>query len=580
MANKMNEMKKMELLNKIRASKNAKVYAESTGQLVEVGTEELLNSVYDGTIELDQLLNITDAIIDMTKCENPIQVMQKIYSAGSDVGTTTVKGQNAYMIDVTTDDGFKAFKRALVMLEDKDTHEPYTTVWQEGYNMFTFEFENGKHYVYYVVTNEEMEMLEQKIKAMSKDKMTKEDAAAVQADLPPFIRAWQESSIDVSKDKDKVFNYGIADFLNTIKVYSHQTKEFKNDIDFGYRTVKDAKRQGKKLPEFVYSNNARDAVNPVMDLMGHVTKALEDTAIEVLNDNIKTLYAQSTNKMYTQFVDDANISKELAYYIKRVYSICYAAVNEGKSMDDEEFKTMRNAIYTKAASLNVAKEDVVRIAIAAAMTTVGRHINDDNTETIVVKDADINRFKQYPVTNIFPDEYVAVVGDTVVYDTISADLLVRLDRDIEDNEEIYFINGISEDGMIELAIDITGTLMELDGAFINVKDIYAYDEVDAFITDFTFVEGSTTASLKEFASNKKNNNVCDKGEFLLTKVKDLKALTVAGKNNNILVSNKEFLGTMIQTRDIAKNTTVNITNTISYRSANGYQNIFMFVVSR
>lgn len=580
MANKMNEMKKMELVNKIRTSKNAKVYAESMGQLVEVGTEELLNSVYDGTIELDQLLNITDAIIDMTKCENPIQVMQKIYSAGSDVGTTTVKGQNAYMIDVTTDEGFEAFKRALVMLEDKDTHEPYTTVWQEGYNMFTFEFENGKHYVYYVVTNEEMEMLEQKIKAMSKDKMTKEDAAAVQADLPPFIRAWQESSIDVSKDKDKVFNYGIADFLNTIKVYSHQTKEFKDDIDFGYRTVKDAKRQGKKLPEFVYSNNARDAVNPVMDLMGHVTKALEDTAIEVLNDNIKTLYAQSTNKMYTQFVDDANISKELAYYIKRVYSICYAAVNEGKSMDAEEFKTMRNAIYTKAASLNVAKEDVVRIAIAAAMTTVGRHINDDNTETIVVKDADINRFRQYPVTNIFPDEYVAVVGDTVVYDTISADLLVRLDRDIEDNEEIYFINGTSEDGMIELAIDITGTLMELDGAFINVKDIYAYDEVDAFITDFTFVEGSTTASLKEFASNKKNNKVCDKGEFLLTKVKDLKALTVAGKNNNILVSNKEFLGTMIQTRDIAKNTTVNITNTISYRSANGYQNIFMFVVSR
>ena len=581
MAKTMNNNTKMNnMIAKIKASKNAKVYAESMGQLVEVGTEELLASVYDGTIELRQLLNITDEIIDMTQCENPIQVLQKIYSAGSKVGTTTVKGQNAYMIDVNDEAGFEAFKNALVMLQENETHEPYTTVWKEGYNMFTFTFENGQHYVFYVVTNEDMRMLEQKIKAMDKNSMTKEDAAALQADLPPFIRAWQESSIDVSKDKDKVFDYEIADFLNSIKVYSHQTKEFKDSIDFGFKTVKLAKQQGKAIPKFVYSNVARDAVKPVMDLMGHVTKALEDTAVDVLNADIKTLYAQSSNKLYTQFVDDALMSKELAYFIKRVYSVCYASINEGKSMSDEEFATLRNVIYSKAETLGVAPENVIRIAISAAMSTVGRNINDDNTETIVVKDADINRFKQFPTTSIFPDEFVSVVGNTVVYDTISANLLIKLDRDIEDNEEIKFINGKSEDGDIELAVNVTGTLVELDGNFIHIKDVYAYDFVDAFVTDFTFIDGTDTAALKEFARDKKHNKTSDKGEFLYSKLANLSTLSVKGKNSNILVSDRKYLCTMIQTGNLPMNTDVKLTNAITYRPTNGFQRIFIFVVSK
>ena len=76
------------------AKKNAKVVCVSA--LVDEVTQEVLESVYDGTIGLRELLNITKKCIDMTKCERPIQVMQKIYAAGSEVGPTTVKGQNAY----------------------------------------------------------------------------------------------------------------------------------------------------------------------------------------------------------------------------------------------------------------------------------------------------------------------------------------------------------------------------------------------------------------------------------------------------------------------------------------------------
>ena len=582
--NKINSnMDKLNKLKAMAAKKNTKVVCIE--KLTDERTNEVLEKVYDGSIELKQLLNITENIIDMNKCKNPIQVMQKIYSAGSEVGPTTTRGQNAYMIDVTTDEGFEAFKSALVMLKDQDKHVPYKTVWKEGYNMFTFEFENGKHYVYYVVTNEDIAMLRDRIQAMSKSKMTKEDARALQADLPPFVRAFQESSIDVSKDKDKVFTLDgktvtIKTFLNSIAVYSNLTKTNKDSISFGFDAVKQAKHAGKIIPDFRYTNEARDAAKPVMDLMGHVTKALEETATAVLNKSVKDLYAVADNKLYEPFLNDVQISRELAYFIKRVYSVCYASITEEINITDEEFATMRNVIYTKATSLGVDREDVIRIAIATAMTSVTKQITEDNKEIIVTKDANVDRFKQYPVINIFPDEFVTVVGDTVVYETYNPQVIIsRMDRDIADNEEITFVNKVSEDGMIELNIEFTGTLIEYEGNFVHFKDVYAFDYVDAFITNNTFKEETTTESLMAFSKNRKDKSTTDKGAYLNSIINNFNTITVKGKNSNILVANGKYIATMDQTGNITKGTEVNVVKPITYVPSNEQQQVFIFVVS-
>ena len=584
MMNNMDKLNKMKA--KIAAKKNATVV--SVEILQDEVNDAVLASVYNGTIGLKQLLNITEKCIDMSKCECPIQVMQKIYSAGSKVGSTTTKGQNAYMIDVTTDEGFEAFKSALVMLKDQDQHTPYSTVWREGYNMFTFQFENGKHYVYFVVTNEEIAMLRDKIRMMSKSKMTKEDALALQADLPPFIRAFQESSIDVSKDKDKVFTLDgkptdLGAFLDTIGVYSHLTKTYKDSISFGFDAIKRAKHAGKIIPDFKYTNDARDAKNPVMDLMGHATKTLEETATDKLNGAVKELYAVSDNSLYLPFVDCAEISKELAYFIKSIYRVCYASRTEDMRVTPEEYAMMRNIIYSKAVSLGVDREDVIRIAIATAMTSVTKRITEDNEEVIVTKDNNVDKFNKYPVANIFPDEFVAVVGDTVIYDTIEVDedTFIKLDRDIADNEEITFVNGVSEDGAIELFDrDFTGTVVEYEGNFIHFRDVYAFDYVEAFVTETTFKEETTVQDLAAFAKNRKDRRTCDKGEYLNTLVPTANAIGVTGRNNNIMTINGHYVAIFNQTSDIAKGETVNIVQPICYVPNQGDQQVFIFVVSR
>lgn len=572
-------------LNSLKANKarKAAVVVTETKEVKDIAIEDALKAVYNGTIGLQELLNINEEIIDMTKCENPITVMQKIYSAGSKVGEVTIDGQNMYMIDVTTEEGFEAFKGGLKELKDRKNHTPYESVWIEGYNMFRqFNFATGKFYVYYVVTNEEMQMLQNKIVAMDKNKMTVEDAKALQADLPPFVRAWQESSIDVSKDKDKVFDITMDKVLGKTKTLSQLTKKFREEIDFGFNAIKTAKQQGKVLPKFQYRNALVEAANPVIDLMGHVNIALQETTVEVLNGDLKDLYAQANNKAYEEFIDDARINKELAYFIKGIYNLCYAAKTENKRITKEEFALYRDVIYTTAEAYEVAAEDVIRIAIAVAMTTVYK----DKDGNIITKDADVNRFKQYPVTSLFPNEFVEVRTGVAAHEVLRPeDILFDVQRDIEDEEEIVFVNGLSEDGMIELVDpEFNGTLVEFEGNFIHFIDTYAYNEVHALLAnERTFKEGATTAELAKLKTG--DNTACDNGEFFRQLLNDqmIKEAVVTGANANLLKApyknTNAFVCQFIANCDVAKGQTLEINDVKTYVPSNGTQQTFLIVLA-
>ena len=562
-------------MSKLLAKKNNKAVVASVNTLVNNRTDEVLSAVYNGTVDLKTLLNITDKCIDMSQCQFPIKTMQLIYSAGSEVGKVTIQGQNMYMIDVTTEDGFEIFKDGLKPLKNKATHVPYESVWIEGYNMFKqFNFTTGQYYVYYVVTNEEMAMLKDRIAGMSKDKMTVEDAKLVQADLPPFVRAWQESSIDVSKDKDKVFNIRMDQVLGKTETLSQLTKKYKDSISFGFDAVKKAKHAGKIVPDFKYTNEIVEKEAPVVDLMGHVNIALQETTVEKLNGALKSLYAVSNNDLYAPFINDAQISKELAYYIKSIYNICYDSIDDEYGLTKERFEVLRNVIYTAALNYGVDREDVIKVAIATAMTKVYK----DKEGNIITKDANVNRFKQYPVANIFPDEFVSVLTDMPMYDTfIPEETISNITRDIEDNEEIIFVNGVSEDGCIELYdTEFNGALVEYEGSLIHFKDVYAFDVTNALLAnENTFKEKATKEELMRVKSGDKS--ACDNGEYLNSVHESLTEAVITGANANLLTANKHFLCQFIANYSAVKGA-VAINDIITYAPDNGTQQTFLILV--
>lgn len=562
-------------MSKLLAKKNNKAVVTSVNTLVGNRHDEVLSTVYNGTVDLKTLLNITDKCIDMTQCQFPIKTMQLIYSAGSEVGKVTIQGQNMYMIDVTTEEGFAIFKKGLKPLKKQATHVPYESVWIEGYNMFKqFSFTTGQYYVYYVVTNEEMAMLRDRIAAMSKDEMTVEDAKLVQADLPPFVRAWQESSIDVSKDKDKVFNIRMDQVLGKTETLSQLTKKYKDSISFGFDAVKKAKHAGKIVPDFKYTNDAVEKDAPVVDLMGHVNIALQETTVEKLNGALKSLYAVSNNDLYAPFINDTQISKELAYYIKSIYNICYDSIDDAYGLTKERFEVLRNVIYTAALNYGVDREDVIKVAIATAMTKVYK----DEKGNIITKDANVNRFKQYPVANIFPEEFVSVLTDMPMYDTfIPEETISNITRDIEDNEEIIFVNGVSEDGCIELYdTEFNGALVEFEGNLIHFKDVYAFDVTNALLAnENTFKEKATKEELMRVKSGDKS--ACDNGEYLNSVHESLTEAVITGANANLLTANKHFLCQFIANYSAVKGA-VTINDIITYEADNGTQQTFLILV--
>ena len=562
-------------LNKLMNRKANKAVVVSMDSLEAARTNDVLSAIYNGTCDLKTLLNVTDKCIDMTKCEYPIKTMQLIYQAGSEVGKVTIQGQNMYMIDVTEESGFEAFKEGLKPLKSNKAHTPYKTVWTEGYNMFKqFNFTTGQYYVYYVVTNEEMRMLRDRIAGMSKEKMTVEDAQAVQADLPPFVRAWQESSIDVSKDKDKVFAIPMDQVLGKTTTLSQLTKKYRDAISFGFDNVKKAKHAGKIIPSFAYNNESLNDAEYVVDLMGHVNIALQEATLEKLNGSIKSLYAKSDNSLYAPFINDVQISKDLAYFIKAIYRICYASKTEERKITKEEFAMYRDVIYTAALEYGVDREDVVKVAIATAMTNIYK----DKEGNIITKDANVDKFKQYPVTSIFPDEFVAVITDEPVYDTFKPEETIsNITRDIADNEEIVFVNGVSEDGCIELFdTEFNGSLIEYEGNFVYFKDIYAFNVTNALLAcENTFKETATKEELMRVKSG--DRKACDHGEYLNSLCETLNEVTITGANANLLVANKHFLCQVIANFQTTKGATA-IRDIKTYTPDNGVQQIFLMLV--
>lgn len=562
-------------LNKLMNKKANKVTVTSVSALKDERNNAVLSSIYNGTCDLKTLLNVTDKCIDMTKCEYPIKTMQLIYSAGSDVGKVTIQGQNMYMIDVQSEEGFEIFKKGLKPLKSNKSHVAYESVWVEGYNMFKqFNFTTGQYYVYYVVTNEEMRLLKERIEGMSKDKMTVEDAKTLQSDLPPFVRAWQESSIDVSKDKDKVFEIPMDAILGKTKTLSQLTKKYKDAISFGFDNVKKAKHAGKIVPDFKYTNESVEEAKPVVDLIGRVNIALQETTVEKLNGALKSLYAVSNNDLYAPFINDVQISKELAYFVKGIFNLCYDSIDDNYGLTKERFEVLRNVIYTAALNYGVDREDVIKVAIATAMTKIYK----DKEGNIIAKDANVNRFKQYPVANIFPDEFVSVLTDMPMYDTfIPEETISNITRDIEDNEEIIFVNGVSEDGCIELYnTEFNGALVEYEGNLIHFKDVYAFDVTNALLAnENTFKEKATKEELMRVKSGDKS--ACDNGEYLNSVHESLTEAVIAGANTNLLTANKHFLCQFIANYSAVKGA-VTIKDIITYEADNGSQQTFLMLV--
>jgi hypothetical protein len=206
----------------------------------------------------------------------------------------------------------------------------------------------------------------------------------------------------------------------------------------------------------------------------------------------------------------------------------------------------------------------------------------DKDNNIVTKDANVNKFKMFPISNIFPNELVYTLADQPQYNTYNPQETISIiTRNIEDNEEITFVNGVSEDGCIEL-YDTTfnGTLVEYEGNLIEFIDVFEFNVSNALlVTDDTFRKGATRDEILRLKTGDKA--ALDKGEFFDELHQELTAVNITGANANVIktayADNNVFLSKFVANYAVVKGETA-VRDIVTYKPENGTQQLFLVLV--
>ena len=445
-----------------------------------------------------------------------------------------------------------------------------------------FDLVTGEHFIIFVVTNEEIKAFAEQVKQLDINSLTVEEALQMQYDFRPIVRAWQESYIDVVKDKTKRFDLDYTDVINSIAVKSTFIKKNSKLIDFNFKAVKAAKRAGKAIPKFEFSLEAvangqvKNYNDVAADLISKVNDVMIETTVNYLNDDMLSLYeASDDSELLAQFAEAAAENKELALFIKQIYKLLNNALfNDDVKVTKEEYALIGNVVYTKASELQIEAEDVITVALSVAMNNVYTNRAGEIKVTL-----DKDRFSDVHVKNIFPQEFVAALSGVTPQAALDMKELVEVNRDIVDGETIEFVNGEAVDGSIVFDNEFSGLATESNGQLLYDIDVYAYEFVEAVVIDTTYVEGTTVKAVKAAKEAKNLESIEDKGEALNALVEEsaLTHVKIAGQNNNVIFNavTKTVVGLTTVTSNLTGDRTVN--NVITYKAKNAHQQLFLVI---
>lgn len=528
-----------------------------------------IDKVLNGTAELKDLLNITKAEIDFVKCQRKIKMIQLIYSAGSQVGACTVVAGNMYTIKLTEKTS-EAFKKSLKMLKERENHVPYKSVWVDGLNRFTFRFSDGHYYVYYVVTNAEIAQLKKNIESMDYNSVTLEELQALQEDLPPFVRAWQESSIDVSKDKTKVFNYAFSDFFKKVKVKSDYYKKQLDNIVLNFDTIKQLHKAGR-TNDIVFGITIPHDSEVYDDMLGELNEEIAKAIEKYFNGDLAELYKMSNRTYYKQFSDACLAYPKLAWYIQQVYTLCAQAYQEDVRMTKEQYELLRDAIYSYAEDMGMTDTTkVVEVAISVAMRYIKEAEDKEGNKYIDLGAANEDNFKPSKVINIFPNEYVAL--RTGKKETKELTLMyVSKDTRIEEGQTIEFVAGFSTDDTVEVEELFTGVAYNKGGKLVYDVEPYGYNHISTVITTDTFAAEATPRDQKK-----------DSGEFATEFLETNETVAITGRNKNVLISadGKTLVARVIASPVLVAKKAYIVSDYISFKPDAGKNKIFFILLDK
>ena len=384
----------------------------------------------------------------------------------------------------------KAFKTA-----DRynGTINQYKSIFVEDENVFSFvlHYDNRYKVVAHYVSNEEINEFAKRISKLDLNKITPDDIIKIQSDLWYLFRAWQESSIDVVKDKSKAFKKAFDSIIGKIAV---RTRMKFRDILTNEFAIKAAKYSDAEIPRFaidfgVYDDDCNQyGVKYVETKLSDFQDSIRNTLQDKIDD-IVDVYLDTNMSVYKKYTKYAHKYPELALTVANVLKLVRDYNNttkeekrEGKKLNTKDFAILRAVIFNDADSLDIDRDDVVKVAIGTACVDV----YVDRGGNIVIKDFNDKKASDNMdyIEKIFGN--MMLIEDAEIFDVedMVYDHMIKTEVEpfhIFENVEpgIYtMINGdvFSDEG--ELLFD---TLEDYNGDVEVTEEgtvVYYYDPVD------------------------------------------------------------------------------------------------------
>jgi hypothetical protein len=460
--------------------------------------EELLN----GTITKESFLKMGKIELPAAIKANPLMVLALSYDQDSKVGIWTNKAMNictALPSEFLNKDGKganKQFNRAFINAgKGNGSNKHYERIFNTDLNISIFNLVADPDFKVeaYYVSNKEINMFDKALRNLDLAELNLIDVMNIQADLWFLFRAWQESSIDMVKDKAKQFAKGMDEILGALQV---RTGVSFTDILTNEYSLKSAKYnkeiKTEDLPviniDFAeYDDEDEDGMfcETTLSEMQHQIRLTAEEELQVIADgfmNSDITKYEVYNRAAQDYPELAMSVMDLFKVIKDYNNVSREEKQAGKKLISKDYALLRAILYNDAKELDVDITEVAQVVLGVAGSAgVYSYVNKDGEEVIVVKEFDAKTMSkqlyaaELLLNNIVVLEKGILYNSPMIYDEQYIMTEVEPHHIFEDVENgVYnFVDGKAYDG--ETLLFDTNT--EYDGEVV-VNDngvFYLYD---------------------------------------------------------------------------------------------------------
>lgn len=359
---------------------------------------EYVESLSTGDVSVDKMKGMGVVPVSAISDLNSVLAKASYAAEVSKVGATTVSmqvgGTNPRVFFKQGEFNKGLFKKVFKTAGKAEVvGKKYESVFVEGVNKFSkIDFEMGIRYSIYLVNKATIQRYLDEVSMMCLDSVNSvDDIQQVVLDLDPIARALQESSIDVTKDKDKDFGIYATDIIGS-EVQALNVLIKKGGL---LNNLNDCIKEPTKVKYEATTNIILNDDQEAVDTNASAAQlAILDGTNEYMNSLLNN-YAKTTNDDYKKYIVAAKNYRSFVWFIRKITDAMNTKIENGT------VRQIRDAIYVEAKEQGVPTEDVIKCAIAAGYTNFYKNADGEIKAT-----SNLNKFRFTNIARLFDDIFV------------------------------------------------------------------------------------------------------------------------------------------------------------------------------